>query len=128
MKTQALLKAILSIQTFFLFGILNAQVITPTYLGVSDGVASPVVCRVIQDSYGFLWIATDNGMQKYDGYQFQTFRHDAKDSTSLQSNFCWTVFEDSKQNIWVGTEIGISRFDKKTNTFKNYNLTDPRRT
>ncbi len=126
MKTSILLKALLSIQTLFVLGILSAQVITPTYLGVSDGVAAPIVNRVIQDSYGFLWIATENGFQKYDGYQFQTFRHDAKDSTSLLNNYCWTVFEDSQHTIWLGTDIGISRFDKKTNTFTNFNFTDSR--
>ena len=50
------------------------QTIEPTYISVADGLVSPTVNTVIQDSYGLMWIGTTNGLQKYDGYKFQNFK------------------------------------------------------
>jgi ligand-binding sensor domain-containing protein len=96
------------------------QTIEPTYVSVADGLVSPNVQSVIQDSFGLIWIGTGNGLQKYDGYRFETFKNSPGKATSLQHNNVWGLMEDADQNIWVGTALGVSRFDRRKNEFKNY--------
>lgn len=118
-KRKALTSGLVGIFLFFSFTS-TAQVIQSTYLSVSDGVASSAVNAVIQDKTGLLWLATENGIQNYDGYRFRSFRHETDNPNSLLHNMCWGITEDSNRNIWIGTDNGISRYDRKTNTFKNY--------
>lgn len=96
------------------------QTIEPTYVSVADGVISPNVQAVIQDSFGLIWIGTGNGLQKYDGYHLETFKNTPGKATSLQHNNVWGLLEDADHNIWVGTGLGISRYDRRKNEFKNY--------
>ncbi len=97
-----------------------ARQIEPSYLSISEGVASPTVNAVIQDSYGIIWIGTTNGLQKYDGYKFQTFKNLPGKSTSLQHNLIWTLLEDANHDIWVGNGKGVSKYDRKKDEFRNY--------
>lgn len=106
-------------------GVLQAQkqgveIIDPTYISIPNGLASPMVNDVIQDSYGLIWVATSNGLQRYDGYRFETFKNIPGKATSLQNNIVYGLLEDADHNIWVGTELGISRYDRRKNEFKNY--------
>lgn len=98
------------------------QTIDPAYISVADGLASPTVNAVLQDSFGLLWIGTANGLQKYDGYQFETFKQVSGKPNSLQNNFVWSLFEDDNHDIWIGNNRGISRYIRKTNEFKNYDF------
>ena len=102
---------------------LNAQTqeqssIDVSYLSVSDGMASAIVRNVFQDSYGFLWFATNNGLQKYDGYGFQTFKHDGNQPGSIANNELWHVTEDKEHNLWVSHGEGVSMLDRKTGQLK----------
>jgi len=96
------------------------QIIDPTYLSVSDGLVSPTVNAVIQDSYGLMWIGTTNGLQKYDGYKFQTFKNIPGNATSLQHNYVWSLLEDDNHDIWIGNGKGVSKYIRHKNEFKNY--------
>jgi len=96
------------------------QTIDPTYVSVAEGVVSPTVQSVIQDSFGLIWIGTANGLQKYDGYRLETFKNSPGKATSLQHNNVWGLMEDADHNIWVGTGLGVSRYDRRKNEFKNY--------
>ncbi|MBX2954630.1 MAG: hypothetical protein KF846_00645 [Cyclobacteriaceae bacterium] len=96
------------------------QTIDPTYVSVAEGVVSPTVQSVIQDSFGLIWIGTANGLQKYDGYRLETFKNSPGKATSLQHNNVWGLMEDTDHNIWVGTGLGVSRYDRRKNEFKNY--------
>ncbi|GAA0877547.1 hypothetical protein GCM10009119_05150 [Algoriphagus jejuensis] len=98
------------------------QTIEPAYLSVADGVASPTVNAVIQDSFGLIWIGTANGLQKYDGYKFQTFKNIPGNASSLQNNFVWALLEDDNHDIWVSNNRGVSKYIRKTNEFKNYDF------
>ena len=101
---------------------LLGQTIKTTSLNVGQGLSSSTVNSVIQDSYGFLWFAGENGVQRYDGFTFKNFQHDPKDSTSLMNNLCWNISEASDGDIWVGTESGISRYDRASDHFTNYRI------
>lgn len=73
---------------------------------------------MLQDRYGFMWFATLDGLNRYDGYQFVVYRHDPKDKTSITHSYVQTLFEDSKGRLWIGTVSGgLDLFDRETETF-----------
>lgn len=94
--------------------------IEPTSITIADGLTSTGANSVIQDSYGLIWIATDNGLQRYDGTKFETFKTTPGKPTTIHHNRIWDVFEDDDSNIWCATEYGVSRYDRKRNEFKNF--------
>ena len=75
-------------------------------LGVEQGLPSSRVFEVAADRQGFLWVATGDGLARYDGVGFKVWRHDPIDPTSLPDNFLQTVFVDRSDRVWVGTEDG----------------------
>lgn len=87
------------------------------HLTGEQGLSQTHVISVTQDHKGFIWISTQNGLNKYDGYKFTVYRHDAKDSTSLNSSDVRYAFEDSRQNLWIGTNYGLNRYDRENDRF-----------
>ncbi|MBJ2175564.1 GAF domain-containing protein [Aureibaculum sp. A20] len=102
---------------------LLAQQIDPDYISIGDGLAVPNVKDVFQDSFGLIWIATSNGLQKYDGYTFTTFKNVLGKTTSLANNSLWSIAEDDEHNLWIGTDAGVSKFNRDKKTFTNYDFT-----
>jgi ligand-binding sensor domain-containing protein/serine phosphatase RsbU (regulator of sigma subunit) len=86
-----------------------------------NGLTYTHVTFLYQDSTGFLWIGTQDGLNKYDGYNFQHFRNQPSDTNSISNNYIWSIDEDSDGNLWIGTNRGLNRFDRKTGVFKTYN-------
>nr|WP_198284613.1 hybrid sensor histidine kinase/response regulator [Beggiatoa alba] len=74
----------------------------------------------MQDKQGFLWLGTQDGLNRYDGYHFTTYRNDPVSSNSLSNNEINTLFEDKQHNIWIGTENGLNRFDRQQEGFIRY--------
>jgi len=86
-----------------------------------EGLSQSVVNCVIQDSKGFVWAGTQDGLNKFDGYHFKVFKPDAEDSTSISHNHIWTIVEDSKNNLWIGTYGGgLNFYDYKNEKFIHY--------
>lgn len=102
---------------------LLAQQIDPDYISINDGLASPNAKDILQDSFGLIWIATTNGLQKYDGYSFETFKNIPGKSYSLANNNLWSLAEDDEHNLWIGTDAGVSKLDRVKKTFTNYDFT-----
>ncbi len=71
-------------------------------IGVKEGLSVPTIRKVVQDQQGFIWVATADGLNRYDGLQVKVYRHLAKDSTSLANNYVRTLLIDSQQRLWVG--------------------------
>lgn len=92
-----------------------------TYLK-SDGLNQSSTNAIFQDSEDMLWIANFGGINRYDGYEFESFTHQFGDSTSIPDNSVWTFFEDSQKRLWVGTKAGLSLFNKATLQFQNFTL------
>lgn len=89
-----------------------------------DGLSHSTVNSVTQDSLGFLWIATMDGLNRYDGNMVEVFRHDPDDPRSLNDNTVWKVFTSSKNEIWIGTSKGLCKFNYSTGDFINVPLLD----
>lgn len=104
---------------------LNASAIVPdkdfvfSQLSISDGLSQSTVLSSCQDELGHMWFATHNGLNKYDGYDFTVYRHESKDSTSILDNIIKTLYVDSRGGLWVGTEKGLSYYDREKDLFRN---------
>ncbi|MDE6807242.1 MAG: hypothetical protein K2I98_02125, partial [Prevotella sp.] len=77
----------------------------------SQNFSSSLISDLCQDSQGFVWIATDYGLNRFDGYHFQTFLHDDADSTSLLANVVVTMLCDREGRLWIGTNRGLDLYD-----------------
>ena len=88
------------------------------HISSAQGLSSDKVADIIQDRDGFYWIATTEGLNRFDGSTFKVYRHDKNNSTSLSHNNCTSLFEDDNGDIWVGTAQGVNRFIKKQGLFK----------
>lgn len=90
-------------------------------LGRADGLPSETVADVIQDSAGFIWIATEGGLVRFDGYQFRTFQYDPEEAGSLPTNLVSSLLEDAQGRLWVGTnQGGVIRLDKTSGQFEAF--------
>ncbi|MDO8897758.1 MAG: two-component regulator propeller domain-containing protein, partial [Bacteroidales bacterium] len=85
------------------------------HLTIDDGLSQNAVFAILQDSKGFMWFGTKDGLNRYDGYNFMIFQHNPFDSTTLSSNFITRLYEDRKGNIWIGTiDAGVNVIHKLT--------------
>src|SRR5687767_10421750 len=73
-------------------------------LSAEQGLSQANVWCVHQDKLGFIWMATEDGLNLYDGYDFRIFRHNQHDSTSISNNNVRWITEDADSNIWIGTQ------------------------
>lgn len=96
-------------------------------LTIQNGLSSGSVTCVLQDSEGFIWIGTEDGLNKFDGYQTQVYRHNVLMTNSIGGNSVRTLFEDSRKNLWIGLKgAGLSRMNLKTGKITTYrNTNDP---
>lgn len=102
----------------FLIGstpVMKAQ--TGKFYSTDKELSNSLINAVYQDRKGFIWIATENGLNKFDGTRFSIYRHNATDSTSLKNNYVRTLFEDSRGNFWIGCINGLQRYDRTTDNF-----------
>jgi signal transduction histidine kinase/ligand-binding sensor domain-containing protein len=90
-------------------------------LGVEDGLNQGFVGGIFQDSSGFMWLGTQYGLNRYDGYDVKTYLTDPFDSTSFQGGTVQIIRGGDDGKLWVGTNLeGVSLFDPVTETFKRY--------
>ncbi|MES2774430.1 MAG: ATP-binding protein [Bacteroidota bacterium] len=90
------------------------------YLSITtaQGLSQGMIFDLLQDKEGFIWVATKNGLNRYDGYNFKVFTNDPYNASTLSGNTLMKLFEDSKGRIWVGTEdAGLNIYDKNTGKF-----------
>jgi len=124
MQHPTLIKTILSFG--FLFNALFAQP-TPDFLfqriGLESGLPTEHVTAITQDSLGFMWIGTANGLCRYDGESIKTYTSDPADSSSLFSNHIQSLYTDQSGNIWIGAG-GLNRYDAELDKFIRYQFTD----
>lgn len=94
-------------------------------LNLNDGLSQLSVLDICQDSKGYIWFATRNGLNKYDGEHFTIYKHNNHDVNSLSDNHITTLLPDNThQVIWVGTNNGLNHINQKTNLITRYQLAE----
>ena len=91
-------------------------------LDTSEGLSSSTCLDIFQDKEGFLWFGTIDGINKYNGYEFEIYRSLLNDPHSISNNRISCIEEDKEGNLWVGTNNGLNLFNKQTNKFSRINL------
>ena len=86
----------------------------------ADKLSSSMIDNITQDSYGYIWVATLYGLNRFDGYRFTHYFTDKNDTTSVQDNDITRLLVDSKHRLWIGSSKGVSRFDYERNCFIRY--------
>jgi ligand-binding sensor domain-containing protein len=89
-------------------------------IGFEQGLSGETVIAILQDSKGYMWFGTLDGLNKYDGYSFTKYQFDPHDTNSISQNLVYTIFEDSEGTIWISTFEGLCRFDRYTEKFTRY--------
>ena len=96
-------------------------------LYTSGKLSSTLIECVCQDKYGYLWIGTEYGLNKFDGYRFSTYIYDKNDTTSIVDNEVVKVLCDNEGRLWVGCSSGLARYDYNSNRFVRYTFPDKTR-
>ncbi|MCC9136188.1 two-component regulator propeller domain-containing protein [Pontibacter silvestris] len=92
-----------------------------THLTNINGLSQSTVKCILKDKYGFMWFGTQDGLNRYDGYEFKIYRNNPKDSKSLRSNDITTLYEDRQGRLWIGSNLGgLSLYDRTTDSFVHF--------
>ncbi len=95
------------------------------HISIADGLSQNTVNCILQDSKGFMWFATEDGLNKYDGYKFIIYDSEPDNPGTLNINYIWTIYEDRSGTLWVGTwGGGLNRFNRNNGCFTYY-IHDP---
>lgn len=93
------------------------------HLNLESGLSQNTVLSLLQDSRGFMWIGTENGLNRYDGTVVERYFHDPKDPNSISSDYIWDIAEDNASNLWIGTSNGgLQRWIRETGSFESFEL------
>jgi ligand-binding sensor domain-containing protein len=87
---------------------------------INQGLSQSVVYAIYQDSRGFIWVGTQNGLNRFDGNTFVKYLHNPNDTTTISDSWVYSIAEDKEGNLWVGTRRGLNHFDYEKNIFSRY--------
>jgi ligand-binding sensor domain-containing protein/signal transduction histidine kinase len=87
------------------------------YITIDDGLSINLVTKIRKDAYGYIWFGTSNGVNRYDGYSVFPYLNIDGDSTSLIKNTVFSLFLDSKDRFWIGTNGGLCYYDYNKDNF-----------
>lgn len=119
MKKRTLLTILLQILCIHI-SLLNAQRIFSASYTMDDGLAANRVYSILQDSCGFMWFGTDDGLSRFDGVRFKNY-YLSEHINATTSNSVKKIFIDRRGRMWIGLDSGIIIYDSKTDTFKPFN-------
>ncbi|MEI6123676.1 MAG: two-component regulator propeller domain-containing protein [Bacteroidota bacterium] len=116
---------IIIIIPFYLFAQNNPDIkfdrITSENFKVEKGLSQNSANCILQDSKGYMWVGTWDGLNRFDGYSFMTFKSSIKgNSNELSNQTINALFEDKSGTIWVGTETGLNSYDRRSQKFTQY--------
>lgn len=108
--------------TAFIFLLLFAEILhaQPYYFKhyqVENGLSNNSVFASVQDDKGFMWFGTKDGLNRFDGYSFKTYRHDPADPESLGNDKIYSLLSDKTAGLWVGTDLGLYQYHPEKETF-----------
>jgi len=99
------------------------------HLTTEDGLPQATVMTTLQDSQGFVWLGTEDGLVRFDGRELYRYARSRNEGGSLPGNYVWQVAEDSDTNLWIALDgAGVAKWDRRTDRFSSYrhDATDPR--
>ena len=76
------------------------------HLTLQDGLSQNTITSILQDSQGFIWLGSENGLNRYDGHEVVSYRRDQDDPRSLAGDFIWKIDEDAQGDLWIATNGG----------------------
>src|SRR5687767_6440807 len=95
------------------------------HISIEQGLSQSSVRVIFQDSRGFLWFGTEDGLNRYDGYTFKTFKPEPSNSNSLSDGWITDIVEDQNGYLWIGTRLGgLNRYDPFNGQFIQYQHLD----
>ena len=97
------------------------------HLTLKDGLSQSQAYCFLQDSYGYTWIGTQDGLNRFDGYEFKVYKNNPFDSTTLTHNWVWAIEEDNNHDLWIGTFQGLCKYIRSEDRFQQFyhNPKDP---
>lgn len=90
------------------------------HVTVKDGLSQSQAYCFFQDSYGYLWIGTQDGLNRYNGSSFKVYKNDPFDSTTITHNWIWSITEDRHGDLWLGTFQGLCKYIRSQDQFVQY--------
>ncbi|MCB0456518.1 MAG: two-component regulator propeller domain-containing protein [Flavobacteriaceae bacterium] len=104
-----------------LFGFSQENLLTFKHTSIDDGLSQNTVNCIYQDKLGFMWFGTQDGLNRFDGYQYLHFKNERSNPNSLSDNYIWELYEDDANTLWIGTfGGGLNSMDLTTGEIKNY--------
>jgi len=92
-----------------------------THVSREDGLSQNNVQSILQDSTGYMWFATESGLNRYDGYQIRRYSRERGNPNGLANDFIWVITEDSERNLWLATQGGgVVRWNREADTFTSF--------
>jgi diguanylate cyclase (GGDEF)-like protein/PAS domain S-box-containing protein len=109
---------------FFVAAVFNAHGnfsdIQFEHYSVADGLSSNTISDIVEDEQGFIWFATLDGLNRFDGYEFKQYKHEIDDPNSLPDQVIRRIYLDKQNNLWVGTNNGLARYNAEQDNFIRY--------
>ena len=92
-----------------------------SHISLKDGLSQNNVQSILQDSQGYMWFATESGLNRYDGYSIRRYSRERGDPGGLSNDLVWVIAEDSRQNLWLATQGGgVVRWNRATDSFTSF--------
>ncbi len=107
------------------FGQMNNEYMTKfDRFDKETGLSDNLCTKIYQDRYGYIWVGTANGLNRFDGYEFIHLTHDEVDTTTLSDNFISDITEDRFGNLWIATHNGLNQYDRLNGQFIRWEKTE----
>jgi len=92
-----------------------------SHISLEDGLSQNNVQAILQDSTGYMWFATESGLNRYDGYNIHTYGRERGNPNGLANDFIWAIKEDGDRNLWLATRGGgVVRWNRESDSFTSF--------
>jgi ligand-binding sensor domain-containing protein/signal transduction histidine kinase len=90
------------------------------HLTIKDGLSQSTIEAIVKDDIGYMWFGTNDGLNRYDGYEMTVYYHDPEDPHSISDSYIYHIIKDRHGDLWIGTNNGLNRFDMHTEKFERF--------